>query len=132
LAELPPVRCHIGDINQVVINIVVNAAHAIADKNPNAKGKITVSTRREGDDVVIAIADTGPGIPEHLHERIFDPFFTTKAVGSGTGQGLAIARTIVVDRHHGTLSFETQVGVGTTFYVRLPIAGQQRRDKSAA
>jgi PAS domain S-box-containing protein len=132
LAELPPVRCHIGDINQVVINIVVNAAHAIAAKNPGEKGKIKVSTRREGDDVVIAIADTGPGIPDHLHERIFDPFFTTKAVGSGTGQGLAIARTIVVDRHHGTLSFDTHLGMGTTFYVRLPIAGQQRRDKSAA
>lgn len=132
LAELPPVRCHIGDINQVVINIVVNAAHAIAAKTPGEKGKIRVSTRRDGDDAVIAIADTGPGIPEHLHERIFDPFFTTKAVGSGTGQGLAIARTIVVDRHHGTLTFDTRLGQGTTFYVRLPIAGQQKRAKSAA
>jgi PAS domain S-box-containing protein len=132
LAELPPVRCHIGDINQVVINIVVNAAHAISDKDPNEKGKITVSTRLEGDDVIIAIADTGSGIPEHLHERIFDPFFTTKAVGSGTGQGLAIARTIVVDRHHGALWFDSRAGVGTTFYVRLPIAGQQTREQSAA
>ena len=130
--DLPLVRCHIGDINQVVINIVVNAAHAIAAKKADEKGKIRVSTQQQGTDVVIAIADTGCGIPEHLHERIFDPFFTTKEVGSGTGQGLAIARTIVVDRHQGALWFDTRAGVGTTFYVRLPIAGIQELEKPAA
>jgi PAS domain S-box-containing protein len=130
--EIPFVRCHIGDINQVVLNIVVNAAQAIAEKKTDEAGKITLSTYQEGDDVVIAIADSGCGIPEHLHESIFDPFFTTKEVGSGTGQGLAIARTIVVDRHQGALWFDTRAGVGTTFYVRLPIAGFQELEKPAA
>jgi signal transduction histidine kinase len=132
LAALPHVRCHIGDINQVVLNIVVNAAHAIGAQKSESKGTIRVRTERAGDDVLIAISDTGGGIPVHLHERIFDPFFTTKDVGLGTGQGLAIARTIVVERHQGALWFDSQLGVGTTFYIRLPIAGEQRIQKPAA
>jgi PAS domain S-box-containing protein len=128
LGELPRVCCHIGDINQVVLNIVVNAAHAIAEKKTDQMGKIQVRTHQDGDDVVIAIQDSGGGIPEHLQEQIYDPFFTTKAVGTGTGQGLAIARTIVVDRHQGALWFESKPGVGTTFFIRLPIAGLQRRE----
>jgi signal transduction histidine kinase len=131
LGELPSVRCHIGDINQVVLNIVVNAAHAIAEKKAEQKGSIHVRTHQDGDTVVIAVSDTGGGIPEHLQDSIYDPFFTTKAVGSGTGQGLAIARTIVVDRHHGGLWFESRAGVGTTFFIRLPIAGHVREQSAA-
>ena len=124
---LPPVRCHAGDVNQAVLNIVVNAAHAIADvvAGTNARGRITVRTRLEPDDVVVvSIADTGAGIPEAIRDRIFDPFFTTKEVGRGTGQGLAIARTVIVDRHHGELTFESEVGRGTTCFLRLPVHGR--------
>jgi two-component system, NtrC family, sensor kinase len=121
--QIPPIKCHAGQINQVVLNIVVNAAHAIADKiqRTGAIGKITVSTRIEGDHVVIAIGDTGNGIPEHIRTNIFDPFFTTKEVGRGTGQGLSIARAVVVKGHGGELDFTTQMGKGTTFFVRLPL-----------
>ena len=120
--ELPPVLCSVSDMNQVFLNLLVNAAHSIADvvKDSGKKGKIRVSTSPEGATAVIAISDTGTGIPESIRERIFDPFFTTKEVGRGTGQGLAIARS-VVERHKGTLTFETEVGKGTCFYVRLPI-----------
>ncbi len=120
---LPPVVCSAGDMNQVFLNLLVNAAHAIADvvKDTGKKGKIRVSTSLEGTMVVIAISDTGSGIPESIRDRIFDPFFTTKEVGRGTGQGLAIARS-VVDHHQGSLTFETQVGKGACFYIRLPIA----------
>ena len=123
--DLPPVMCHGGEINQAVLNIVINAAHAIADHiaGTNRRGCIRVCTRREGDDAVIAISDTGGGIPDAIQDKIFDPFFTTKEVGRGTGQGLAIARSIVMDKHGGTLDFETEIGEGTTFYIRLPIDG---------
>jgi PAS domain S-box-containing protein len=124
-ATLPPVLCHLGDLNQVFLNLLVNAAHAIADATAgtDAKGRITVQTSCDGDFVIVSIADTGTGIPETVRGKVFDPFFTTKEVGKGTGQGLALARAIVVDKHGGTLSFETQTGKGTTFYVRLPING---------
>jgi PAS domain S-box-containing protein len=126
-AELPPVRCYLGDLNQVVLNIVVNAAHAIADRvgESGVRGRIRVSTHHEAEDVVIAIRDTGGGIPESIRHRVFDPFFTTKEVGRGTGQGLAIARQVVVDRHRGELTFESELGVGTTFYIRIPTSGAQ-------
>jgi PAS domain S-box-containing protein len=122
--DLPPVTCHAGDLNQVFLNLLVNAAHAISDVvgSTGAKGKVTVRTSIEGDSVVVAIRDTGTGIPEAAQPRIFDPFFTTKEVGKGTGQGLAIARTIVVEKHGGSLTFETS-GSGTTFFVRLPVEG---------
>ena len=122
LGDLPPVLCHAGDINQVILNLVVNAAHAIGDvvKGTEQKGRITVTTRVEGTEAVIAIGDTGGGIPTHVRDHIFDPFFTTKEVGRGTGQGLSIGRKIV-DRHHGRLTFETELGVGTTFFIHLPI-----------
>ncbi|HEU4780469.1 MAG TPA: ATP-binding protein [Steroidobacteraceae bacterium] len=125
LGEIPPVTCHGGQINQVVLNLVVNAAHAIADtvKGTSARGKITVRTRVEGDCVLIAIADTGGGIPEAIRPRIFDPFFTTKEVGRGTGQGLSVSRNVIVKGHGGELDFTTEPGKGTTFRVRLPIAG---------
>jgi PAS domain S-box-containing protein len=120
---IPPVVCHAGEINQVVLNIVVNAAHAIADAvaGTDRKGKITVSTRKSGDQVEIAIGDTGPGIPEAIRQRIFDPFFTTKEVGRGTGQGLAIARNVITEKHGGSLTFDTELGRGTTFHIVLPV-----------
>jgi signal transduction histidine kinase len=122
-APLPPITCHVGQINQVVLNLIVNAAHAIADvvKVNGGRGLITVKTRVVNDQVVISITDTGVGIPEAIRAHIFDPFFTTKEVGRGTGQGLSIARNVVHKGHGGELDFETETGKGTTFYVRLPI-----------
>ncbi|MEO8017485.1 MAG: ATP-binding protein [Pseudomonadota bacterium] len=124
-AEIPLVNCYAGEINQVVLNLIVNAAHAISDvvKGTPDKGRIKVTTRVLDDNVEITIGDTGRGIPVEVRSRIFDPFFTTKEVGKGTGQGLAIARAVVVDKHGGTLHFETETGKGTTFFIRLPIAG---------
>jgi PAS domain S-box-containing protein len=121
---LPPVMCNGGDMNQVFINLIVNAAHAIEDHvgDSGERGTISIHTSHEGEHVLISVQDTGGGIPPAVAGRIFDPFFTTKDVGRGTGQGLAIARTMVVERHGGTLSFES-AGAGTTFHVRLPVAG---------
>jgi signal transduction histidine kinase len=125
LGELPPVICNIGEFNQTFLNILVNAAHAIESvvAGTEKRGLITISTRHEGDSVLISIQDTGGGIPESVQESIFDPFFTTKEVGKGTGQGLAIARSVIVDKHHGSLNFETVPGVGTTFLIRMPLDG---------
>jgi signal transduction histidine kinase len=121
--ELPPVFCHVADLNQVFLNLLINAADAIADvvKGTGTKGRVVVRTRRQGDTAVISISDTGCGIPKEVASRIFEPFFTTKEVGRGSGQGLAVARSIVVEKHGGSLTFETQPGQGTTFFVRLPI-----------
>ncbi|HEU5134653.1 MAG TPA: ATP-binding protein [Steroidobacteraceae bacterium] len=121
--DIPPVTCHGGQINQVVLNLVVNAAHAIGDslKGTGGRGRIVVRTRLEDGRVVISIADTGGGIPEAIRARIFDPFFTTKEVGRGTGQGLSVSRNVVVKGHGGELDFTTELGKGTTFFVRLPI-----------
>src|SRR5207244_2435693 len=105
LAELPRVTCHAGDVNQVLLNLVVNAAHAVAETGE--RGLVSVRTRREGDAVVVDVADTGCGIPPEQRERVFDPFFTTKPVGKGTGQGLAVARRIVIERHQGTLTLDS-------------------------
>ena len=124
---LPPFPCLLGDVNQVILNLIINAAHAIAEATQNAeqgKGTITVSTRRDGDWAEVRVSDTGAGIPERVRDSIFTPFFTTKPVGKGTGQGLAIARSVVVDKHGGTISFESEVGRGTTFIVRLPLDRQ--------
>ena len=121
---LPPVRCFASEINQVVLNLVVNAAHAIADvvrQKPGAKGLITIRTRRLDDWAEIQVADTGTGIPEAIRERIYDPFYTTKDVGKGTGQGLTIAHDTVVNRHGGSIHFQTEMGRGTTFFVHLPL-----------
>jgi signal transduction histidine kinase len=122
--SLPHVPCLQGEFNQAVLNLILNAAHAIGDVvgSSGEKGKITVSTRRDGDWAEIRIADTGTGIPEAVRERIFEPFFTTKDVGKGTGQGLAICRSAIVDKMGGTISFETELGHGTTFIIRLPLA----------
>jgi len=127
-ATLPPVVCYPGDINQVVLNVIVNAAHAIKEKiKDGEKGQITVGTRMHGQFAEISVTDTGNGIPEAIRDKIFDPFFTTKEVGKGTGQGLALAYTVVVKKHGGKIWFETKVGQGTTFFIRLPI----QRDDSA-
>ncbi len=125
LGDLPPVTCYVGDFNQVIINLVVNAAHAIGDVvgSSGDKGRITIATRQDGPDVVVRIGDTGDGIPEAIRDSIFDPFFTTKGVGKGTGQGLAISRAVVVEKHRGSLTFESLPGKGTTFLIRIPIAG---------
>lgn len=125
LGELPPIYCHIGEMNQVFLNLFVNAAHAIADAviGTDRRGRITVSTRQEGDFVVIAIGDSGTGIPEPVRAKIFDPFFTTKETGRGTGQGLSIARNVIAKQHGGSLTFSTEMGRGTTFFIRIPIAG---------
>ena len=134
LGELPPVMCHVGDVNQTLLNLVVNASHAIGDlvKDTGARGRIVVSSSVEGADAVIRVEDTGCGIPEAIHSHIFDPFFTTKEVGRGTGQGLAIARSIIVDKHGGSLTFETELGRGTTFEIRLPLASRVARVSQAA
>jgi PAS domain S-box-containing protein len=120
------VPCMVSDFNQVMLNLIVNAAHAISDVVKNgAKGTITVSTRRNGPFVEVCVADTGSGIPEAVRERVFDPFFTTKNVGKGSGQGLAISRSVIVDKHGGTIGFETESGRGTKFVIRLPLASEE-------
>ncbi len=123
-ADLPLVPCLVGEFNQVILNLIVNSAHAIsnaAEKNGNGKGTITISTRQEGDWARIAVADTGAGIPTEIRARVFEPFFTTKEVGKGTGQGLALAHAAIVKRHQGQLWFESELGQGTTFFIRLPL-----------
>jgi two-component system, NtrC family, sensor kinase len=122
--DLPPVPCLPGEFNQVILNLIVNAAHAIGDVVKNvegAKGTIRIATRLVGSWAEIAISDTGGGIPENIRHRIFEPFFTTKEVGKGTGQGLAIARSTIVKKHGGELLFESTAGKGTTFTIRLPV-----------
>jgi PAS domain S-box-containing protein len=121
--DLPAIKVFPGDIGQVIVNLVINAAHAIADQKEKtgAMGSIKIRTSCENHTIVIAIADTGCGIPENIRQRIFDPFFTTKKVGQGSGQGLAICRTLIHDKHRGEISIESTVGKGTTFYIRLPL-----------
>jgi len=120
--NLPFVPCNIGEINQVVLNLIVNAAHAIRDSESNdGKGLILVSTRQYDRFVVITIQDDGEGIPEQVQGKIFEPFFTTKEVGVGTGQGLAIAHNVITKSHGGHIWFETEQGKGTTFFIRLSL-----------
>jgi two-component system NtrC family sensor kinase len=131
--DIPHVTCLGGDVNQVFLNIIVNAAHAIGERRQGspAMGRIVVQTRQDGDAVVVRISDDGGGIPEGIRHRVFEPFFTTKEVGKGTGQGLAIARNVIVEKHRGQLKFETESGVGTTFVVRLPITAASRAEVPA-
>jgi PAS domain S-box-containing protein len=122
---LPPVPCVMGELNQVFLNLLVNAAQAITERLgpvPEQLGRIRFSTRCDGDAAEIRVADNGAGIPEAIRDRIFDPFFTTKPVGKGTGHGLAIAHAVVVEQHGGSIRCESEVGVGTTFVIRLPLA----------
>jgi PAS domain S-box-containing protein len=124
--SLPPIPCHPGAFNQIILNLIVNAAHAIAAvdrKGGQQKGKIGVQTRNCNKWAEIRIQDTGTGIPEKIRNRVFDPFFTTKEIGKGTGQGLAIVHSAVVVKHGGTIHFETEEGKGTIFVIRLPLDG---------
>ncbi|HEX2874710.1 MAG TPA: ATP-binding protein [Polyangiaceae bacterium] len=125
--EMPPVPCLGGELNQVVLNLIVNASHAIADVvgDSGDKGKISISTGHDATHAVIRVKDSGTGIPEHARAKVFEPFFTTKEVGKGTGQGLAMAYNCVVKRHHGSIDFETEPGQGTTFVIRLPLTSEQ-------
>jgi two-component system, NtrC family, sensor kinase len=131
LGDLPLVACHVGELNQVFLNLLVNAAHAIQDRPQRGRGKIVITSHLDRDHALISIADDGDGIPEAVQARVFDPFFTTKEVGRGSGQGLSIARSIVVDRHKGTLTFQTAAGRGTTLFVRIPLRPPTRTSTSA-
>jgi signal transduction histidine kinase len=109
------------------LNLITNAAHAISkalSNEPGELGRIHIKTRKVNEMVEIQIADTGTGIPEKLRNKVFDPFFTTKEVGRGTGQGLTIAYNVIVEKHGGILTFETEVGKGTTFIIQLPLQAQ--------
>ncbi|MEV6596290.1 ATP-binding protein [Actinoplanes sp. NPDC051346] len=122
LGDIPDVLCHRGDLNQVFLNLLVNAADALKDKDD--RGTIRIGSQVDGDTVVISFADDGPGIPEDIQQSIFEPFFTTKEVGKGTGQGLALARA-VLEQHSGSIEVRSTVGEGTEFILRLPVAGEQ-------
>ena len=123
VGELPKVECSPGRLNQVLLNLVVNAAQAI-----DGEGTVTVSAEREADVVHIAVRDTGGGIPEHLQECIFHSGFTTKPSGEGTGLGLTISKQIIEEGHRGSLAFETAPGQGTTFHIRIPIEQPRKQD----
>jgi PAS domain S-box-containing protein len=121
---LPLVPVFIGEFNQVILNLLVNASHAIAEAsngNKERKGIITVSTRHDGDWAEVRVRDNGNGIPEKIRHRIFEPFFTTKGIGKGTGQGLTLAHSVIAKKHCGDLRFETEAGKGTCFIIRLPL-----------
>jgi two-component system, NtrC family, sensor kinase len=129
LGELPPVVCNVGELNQVFLNLIVNAAHAIQDSGKDAStGRIAIATRATGQWVEISVTDNGCGIAAENLEKIFDPFFTTKPVGRGTGQGLAITRSIVHDKHGGQMEVQSKLGEGTCFVVRLPVPGRAHRE----
>ncbi|HEX3100993.1 MAG TPA: PAS domain S-box protein, partial [Pyrinomonadaceae bacterium] len=124
--QLPLVSCLTGEFNQAVLNMIVNAAHAISNviaDGTYGRGTINISTKHAGDYAEIRITDTGCGMTEDIRKRIFDPFFTTKDVGKGTGQGLAISHTVIVEKHKGTIDVSSKPGAGTTFMISLPIAG---------
>jgi len=133
--SLPPVPCLPSEFNQAILNMIINATHAIDDipgDGNGTKGTITVQTRRDDTWVEISIADTGTGIPEAARSKIFDHFFTTKEVGKGTGQGLSIAHGVIVDKHGGTINFESETNKGTTFFIRLPLDPEASNGDSRA
>lgn len=122
-ANLPAVQCFPGEVNQVFLNVIMNAAQAIGESlktEENTIGLIRIQTRKVGNEVEISISDSGPGVPENIQKNLFDPFFTTKEVGKGTGQGLAISWSVIVEKHDGNIWFQT-TETGTTFFIRLPI-----------
>ncbi len=127
LGELPPVVCRVDQINQALLNIIVNAAQAVGEqhKGTHHKGNITVRTWSEGSDALISVGDDGPGISSTVRERMFEPFFTTKAGGKNAGQGLAVARSILVEKHGGGLAVESELGKGSLFTLRLPVEGKR-------
>mgnify|MGYP006277024487 CR=1 FL=1 len=125
--NLPNISCYVDEINQAILNLIVNAAHAIEDvvKDSTLKGKIEIKTFREQNYVVIEISDTGKGIPDSNKNKIFDPFFTTKEVGKGTGQGLSVVYSVIVEKHNGKIDFQSKLGKGTTFTLKLPITSNE-------
>ncbi len=131
---LSTIDCLPGELNQVILNLIVNAAQAIgevSDGYPDGKGQITIRTRKLDDWAEISVTDNGPGIPEAIRQRVFDPFFTTKEVGKGTGQGLAIAHAVIVEKHQGTIQLQSEVGVGTSLVLRLPILAPHTDEEHA-
>jgi len=128
--EIPPVVCNPGQLNQVFLNLLINAVHAIRSQSRPAKGAITVRTYQAGTDVVCEIADDGPGIPRDHLRKIFDPFFTTKPPGKGTGLGLSVSYDIIVNKHHGRIAVESEEGRGAKFIVRLPLTYAPRTGES--
>jgi len=133
-AALPEVCCLRDELNQVILNLIINAAHAIdvvVEDGTKGKGKITISTQHDNGWALIRIADTGCGIPDKYRARIFDPFFTTKPVGRGTGQGLAIAYSVIVEKHGGEIMCDSEVGRGTTFVLRIPVCDNDAVTTSA-
>jgi C4-dicarboxylate-specific signal transduction histidine kinase len=131
LGAIPAVYLHAGDLQQVLLNLVVNAADAITegagDLGLARRGRITITTRSDLGNVVISIADTGCGMSDRVRAQVFEPFFTTKPLGKGVGQGLAVAHSLIVERYHGSLSFETELGHGTKFTIRLPAIAAENR-----
>jgi PAS domain S-box-containing protein len=126
--DLPHVMCLVGDIKQVILNLIVNAAHTIKDAlhaRGGEKGLITIRTYAKGAQAIIEVSDTGMGIPDEIREKVFEHFFTTKEVGKGTGQGLAITYQAITEQHGGTVTFKTKVGEGTTFVLSLPFEGKE-------
>jgi signal transduction histidine kinase len=128
--NIPPVPCVAGEFNQVILNLIVNASHAIADvvRDTGEKGVIQITTRRDGSYAEIRVSDTGCGIPENIQSKVFDPFFTTKPVGQGTGQGLALAHSVIVQKHRGSIRVESKPGHGATFVIRLPLEGKPEEE----
>ena len=122
--NLPQIMCIRDELNQVFLNVIVNAAHAIEDSSTNAEqqnGKIGIIVSKQENDIIIKVSDNGKGMPAEVRERIFDPFFTTKSVGKGTGQGLSLAYSVIVERHKGAIYAQSELGAGTIFVISLPI-----------
>jgi signal transduction histidine kinase len=124
--ELRNIRCTKTEIEQVILNLVKNAAHAMTEiQEENYKPQITIKTRGEGEYAVIEVCDNGPGMDERTRKRIFEPFFTTKGIGVGTGLGLSVSYFIITTNHQGKMSVETAVGKGTTFKISLPLTREE-------
>jgi signal transduction histidine kinase len=123
LGPLPPVLCHVGEISQAMLSMIINAAYAIREavKDTSERGKIRIKTWVDPGWARIAISDTGTGIPADILDKIYEPFFTTKPVGAGSGQGLAAARSAIVNKHGGTIDVRSELGRGTTFTISLPL-----------
>jgi two-component system, NtrC family, sensor kinase len=132
LEAMPPIRALGGEINQVILNILVNSAQAIEAQKRKDKGKILITTRIEGDWVVLIISDDGPGIPEESRLKVFDPFYTTKEPGKGTGLGLSISYDIVTRKHGGSIAISGSPSGGACFTITLPVEGPQAEDSAAA
>ncbi len=131
-STMPLVPCYRAELNQVILNMIVNAAHAVAEANQDnssQRGTIRIRTYHKDNWAEIRISDTGAGIPEEIRHKIFDLFFTTKGPGKGSGQGLSISHSVIVEKHKGTLDLESQVGKGTTFIIGLPMEADPDEDE---